>query len=112
MTPIGAVQAGGGYDVAWKDTASGLYTAWSTDSNGNYLSNSARLREPARLLEFARDDLQPGPQRRWGDRDPKVDIQTDGSTSLAQVGDNYFLNPVAGGTGPELQISRCRGNGW
>jgi VCBS repeat-containing protein len=39
-TPIGAVQvAGGGYDVAWHDTSSGLYTAWSTDSNGNYLSN-------------------------------------------------------------------------
>ena len=39
-TPIGAVQvSGGGYDVAWKDPVSGLYTAWSTDSNGNYLSN-------------------------------------------------------------------------
>ena len=38
-TPIGAVQvAGGDYDVAWKDTA-GQYTVWSTDSNGNYLSN-------------------------------------------------------------------------
>ena len=31
--------SGGGYDVAWKDPVSGLYTAWSTDSNGNYLSN-------------------------------------------------------------------------
>jgi hypothetical protein len=40
FTPIGAVQvAGGGYDIAWKDTATGQYTAWSTDSNGNYLSN-------------------------------------------------------------------------
>jgi hypothetical protein len=39
-TPIGAVQvAGGGYDVAWHDPSSGLYTVWSTDSNGNYLSN-------------------------------------------------------------------------
>jgi Tryptophan-rich Synechocystis species C-terminal domain len=40
FTPIGAVQvAGGGYDVAWKNTATGQYTVWSTDSNGNYLSN-------------------------------------------------------------------------
>ena len=31
--------AGGGYDVAWKDPVRGLYTVWSTDSNGNYLSN-------------------------------------------------------------------------
>ena len=39
-TPIGAVQvAGGGYDVAWKNAATGQYTVWSTDSNGNYLSN-------------------------------------------------------------------------
>jgi serralysin len=38
-TPIGAVQVTGGYDVAWKDPASGLYTVWSTDSNGNYLAN-------------------------------------------------------------------------
>ena len=35
-TPIGAVQvAGGGYDIAWHDTSSGLYTVWSTDANGN-----------------------------------------------------------------------------
>jgi hypothetical protein len=39
-TPIGAVQvAGGGYDVAWHDPSSGLYTVWALDSNGNYLSS-------------------------------------------------------------------------
>ena len=27
-------------------------------------------------------------------------IQTDGSTSLVEVGTNYVLNPSAGGTGP------------
>jgi hypothetical protein len=38
--PIGAVQVvGGGYDIAWHDPSSGLYTVWSIDSNGNYLSN-------------------------------------------------------------------------
>src|SRR5438477_9072 len=30
-------------------------------------------------------------------------IESFGSTSLVQVGSNYFLNPVAGGTGPELK---------
>jgi hypothetical protein len=29
-------------------------------------------------------------------------IEAFGSTSLVQIGNNYFLNPVAGGTGPEL----------
>ena len=39
-TPIGAVQvAGGDYDIAFHNSSSGLYTVWSTDSNGNYLSN-------------------------------------------------------------------------
>ena len=39
-TPIGAEQvAGGGYDVAWENTSTGQYTVWSTNSNGNYLSN-------------------------------------------------------------------------
>jgi hypothetical protein len=39
-TPIGAVQvSGGGYDVALHNNSSGLYTVWSTDSNGNYVSN-------------------------------------------------------------------------
>jgi large repetitive protein len=37
-TPIGAVQvAGGDYDIAWKNTSTGQYTAWITDSNGNDL---------------------------------------------------------------------------
>ena len=31
---------GSGYDVAWKNTATGLYTVWLTDSNGNFLSQS------------------------------------------------------------------------
>ena len=30
-------------------------------------------------------------------------IEASGSTSLVQVGNNYFLDPVAGGTGPELK---------
>jgi hypothetical protein len=40
-TPIGAEKvAGGGYDVAMKDSSSGLYVVWSTDSSGNYVTNA------------------------------------------------------------------------
>jgi hypothetical protein len=35
-TPIGAVQTASGYDVAWKNSSTGLYTVWTTDTNGNY----------------------------------------------------------------------------
>ena len=38
-TPIGAVQTASGYDVAWKNTGTGQYTVWTTDSNGNYTGN-------------------------------------------------------------------------
>ena len=37
--PIGAVQTASGYDVAWKMPGANEYTVWSTDSNGNYISN-------------------------------------------------------------------------
>jgi hypothetical protein len=35
----GAVQTASGYDIAWKIPGANQYTAWTTDSNGNYLSN-------------------------------------------------------------------------
>jgi serralysin len=37
--PIGAVQTANGYEVAWKNTGTGQYTVWTTDSNGNYSGN-------------------------------------------------------------------------
>jgi hypothetical protein len=36
---------------------------------------------------------------------PATVIEALGSTSLVQVGSNYFLNPVGGTSGPELSIS-------
>ena len=36
---------------------------------------------------------------------PTLVIEAAGSTSLVQVGNDYFFNPVAGGTGPELKYS-------
>ena len=98
-----------GYDVAWKDPANGVYTVWSTDSAGNYTgnvvpvgpSNSTALES---IETTFRQDLS-------GDGTigiPTVLIQTDGTTSLAQVGDNFFLYAVGTTTGPELKYS---GNG-
>ncbi len=37
--PIGAEQTASGYDVAWKDPATGQYTVWGTDGNGNFVSS-------------------------------------------------------------------------
>ena len=67
-TPIGAIQVtGGGYDVALHNASSGLYTVWSTDSNGNYLSNViGAVSGTSTALESPETTLQSGsPTRRW-----------------------------------------------
>ena len=104
-TPIGAVQvAGGGYDVAWKDPVSGLYTAWSTDSNGNYLSNLiGTVSGTSTALEALETTFNQDLNGDGTIGPPKVVIQTDGSTALTQVGNNYFLDNTGSGSGPELQ---------
>src|SRR5882762_4119156 len=38
-TPIGAEQTSTGYEVAWKVDGTDQFGVWTTDSNGNYLSN-------------------------------------------------------------------------
>ena len=111
FTPIGAVHvAGGGYDVAWHDPSTGLYTVWSTDSNGNYLSNligavpgnDATLESlETTFNQDLNNDGHVGPPP----PPPPTIIQVDGTTALTLVGNNYFFNPTTGGTGPELQRS-------
>ncbi len=101
-TPIAVVQvAGGGYDVAWKNATSGLYTVWSTDSSGNYSSNIiGAVSGTSTALESLETTFN---QDLNGDGTigiPKVVIQTDGSTALTQVGNDFYL--YNGSTGPAL----------
>ena len=106
-TPIGAIQTVSGYDVAWKNTGSGQYTVWTTDSNGNYTGNAtggsvsgtSSALESMELM-FQQDlnnDGVIGPTQ-------KV-IQTDGSTSLSEVANLYFYLEGSGRTGPALKYS-------
>jgi hypothetical protein len=105
-TPIGAVQTASGYDVAFKDPSSSLYTVWLTDSNGNFLSLlAANLSGSSSALESLETTFQ---QDLNGDGvigPATTIIESAGSTALAEVGNNYFLNPVAGGAGPELKLN-------
>ncbi len=39
-TPIGTEQTAGGYEVAWKNPGADQYTAWNTDSSGNFVSDT------------------------------------------------------------------------
>ena len=50
-TPIGAEQTATGYEVAWKVTGADQYSVWTTDSNGNYTSNTNILSGTSATLE-------------------------------------------------------------
>jgi hypothetical protein len=100
--PIGAVQTASGYDIAWKNPDVDLYGIWTTDSNGNFIANMAPgVSGNSYALEsyettFNQDlngDGTIGPT--------SVVIQTDGSTSLTKVANEYFL--YNGGIGPSLK---------
>jgi serralysin len=104
-TPIGAEQTSGGYQVVLRNGAADSYIVWSTDSGGNYITNTA----PASGMNAAMTSLEV----RFG-QDlnsngtigvPLVSgtaIEAFGSTSLVQAGNNYFLISISSGSGPAL----------
>ena len=104
-TFIGAEQTGSGYEVALKASGSNQYTVWNTDSNGNVVSNAVGgiVSGSSYALESIETSFH---QDLNGDGSiglvPTV-IEASGSTALDQIGNNYYMNPVGGGTGPELQ---------
>ncbi len=106
--PIGAVQTASGYDIAWEIPGANEYTVWTTDSNGNYVSDTIGV---VAGNSYALESLAPifGQDLNGGGVTgvPTV-IQTDtsafGSTSLTKVWYNYFLDNSSG-SGPELQLS-------
>ena len=102
LTPIGAEQTAGGYEVAWKAAGADQYTVWMTDSNGNYLSTSINAVSGTSLsLEAVEIVFQ---QDLNGDGLVGLpNIEAIGSTRLDQFGSNYVLDPVAGGAGPLLK---------
>jgi Tryptophan-rich Synechocystis species C-terminal domain len=106
IAPIGAVQAAGGYDIAWKIPGMNQFTFWATNSNGNYVSNIAGL---VSGTSFAVESLETTfGQDLNGDGTigpTKTVIRTDGPTSLAQVANEYFLYGAGGTSGPSLKYA-------
>jgi serralysin len=108
-TPIGAEATATGYEVAFKVAGSNLYTVWNTDANGNLVGDSiGSVAGNSPTLEALETSFH---QDLNGDGVIGVPaapatttvIESFGSTSLAEVGSNYFLNSIASGTGPELK---------
>jgi hypothetical protein len=100
--PIGAVQTASGYEVAWEIPGANEYTVWNADSSGNYLSNVfGAVPGNSYALESMETVFN---QDLNGDGVigvTKTVIQTDGSTSLTEVANNYYLYSGSG-SGPEL----------
>ncbi|WP_439403036.1 M10 family metallopeptidase C-terminal domain-containing protein [Bradyrhizobium sp. DASA03068] len=102
--PIGAEQTVAGYDVVWKNGSADQYVVWSTDSNGNYVSSltsvvsgtSATLQSYEAVLH---QDLNG--DGTVGAAPTTTAIESAGSTTLSQIGSNYYL--YTGGAGPSLK---------
>ena len=92
-TPIGAEKTATGYEVAWKVTGTDQYTVWTTDNNGNYISNIIGVVSGTQhCVGIDRDQLPPGPEWRRADRCRAATvIESNGATSLTEVG-NQFLS--------------------
>jgi serralysin len=105
-TPIGAVQTANGYDVVWKVTGADQYTVWSTDSNGNYLTNVTGYAVSG--TDYSLQSLETTfHQDLNGDGViglVATVIQVDGSTSLTEVANRFYLYNTSG-TGPTLKYA-------
>ena len=96
-TPIAAEQTASGYEVAWQETGADHYTVWFTDSSGNYVSGPFNtVSGTSAALESFETSFQ---QDLNGDGligPSSLVIESFGSTSLVQVGSNYFLDTTGG----------------
>jgi 20S proteasome alpha/beta subunit len=102
--PMAVEQTAGGYEVALVNASSNLFSIWSTDSSGNFLSFNV-LSGTSTALESLETSFQ---QDLNGDHVIGIvsaTIESSGSTKLDQVGGNYFLDAISSGTGPELKYN-------
>ncbi|KAF0187439.1 MAG: hypothetical protein FD165_2905, partial [Gammaproteobacteria bacterium] len=102
---IGAEATATGYVVAWQVAGADLYAVWNIDSSGNYLNNatggvsgtSAALQSQEN--SFSQDLNRDGAT---GINITTTAIESFGSTSLARVGNDFYLNSNSTGSGPQL----------
>ena len=127
-SPIAAEATSTGYDVAWKDSVSGLYSVWTTDSNGNFTSkilssvsgtsSSFESIEPVFHQDLNGDGVIgiPPVTSTTASTATSVSsttaststttIEASGTTSLDKLSNNtYLLDAIGGGQGPALKYA-------
>ena len=103
MTPIAATQTATGYEVAWKVTGTNQFEVWTTDNNGNYVSDTGVISGTSNVLEALETAFH---QDLNGDGVigfSTTVINSVGSTSLVEIGSNFYLYSAA--SGPSLKYS-------
>jgi hypothetical protein len=55
--PIATEKTTTGYQVVWEEASTGLYTAWNTDNNGNYVSHVSALSKSGGAVSGTNSDL-------------------------------------------------------
>jgi hypothetical protein len=102
-TPVGALQTGNGYEVAFKSTA-GTYVVWNTDANGNFTNNATPvLSANTPTIEAVEANFGETFTGAGTPATPTT-IADNLTTTLASVGNLFELNPDSGGTGPLLEL--------
>ena len=104
--PIGVEVTASGYEVAWKMAGVDQYTAWNTDSSGNYISNiigavSGASSALESLETSFHQDLNGDGTIGVGCRRRSM-IESFGSTSLTGIANHFYLYNSAG-SGPSLK---------
>jgi Tryptophan-rich Synechocystis species C-terminal domain/Leishmanolysin len=90
--PIAAEQAGGVYQIAWRNGAADEYLAWNIDSTGNFLSQGGVVSGASWYVQSFETAMH---QNLNGDSTTgpvTAPIEAIGSTTLTQVADSYFVN--------------------
>lgn len=108
-SPIAAEQTSSGYDVAWKDASSGQFSIWTVDSNGNFTAYlTGTISGTSTTLESLENTFH---QDLNGDgtigvpaAPTTVTIESNGSTTFDQIGNNYFLYASGSTNGPSLKF--------
>jgi serralysin len=105
-TPVGVEQTAGGYEVALQNSGANLFSIWNTDSSGNFISYSVYSGTSTALetLETSFHQDLNGDGVIGIPAATATVIEAHGSTSLVEAGNNYFLDSISSGTGPELKF--------
>lgn len=89
--------ADGGYDVVWKTAGADQYTAWHTDSGGNYVSSLTGIALGSDYaLQVLEHTLAQDLNEDGTTGFPTRVIETSGSTDLLAGADRHFLGDASG----------------